>query len=123
LDRDAVVHLVDAKDLSFAAVAAELVIFAHDQRLDRFGRADFRTQSTEAAAGEIEVEVVEHFDLDARLAVPPEGDQIVWTRLRALIAHDAGLRAGRGLGLQPQHTAESRRGRPPFGRVLESERR
>src|SRR5262245_45526 len=45
LDRDAVVHLVDAQNLGVAAVAAELVVLAHDQRLDRLGGADLRAKA------------------------------------------------------------------------------
>src|SRR6478672_8877404 len=63
LDGDAVIHLIDAQDLRVAAVAAQLVVFAHDQGLDRLGRADLGAQSAEAAARQIEVEVVEHLDL------------------------------------------------------------
>jgi hypothetical protein len=33
LDRDAVLHLVDPEDLGIAAVAAQFVVLAHDQRL------------------------------------------------------------------------------------------
>src|SRR5688572_290986 len=123
LDRHSVVHLIDAQDLGVAAVTAKLVVLAHDERLDRLGWADFGAQPAEAAARQVEVEVVEHFDLQARLAVTAEGDQIVGARFRALIADDAGLRAGGGLGLQPQHTAKPRRRRPPLGRILERERR
>src|SRR6185369_7534639 len=50
-------------------------------------------------------------------------DEIVGTRLRALVAHDAGLRAGRRFDLEPEHAAEARRGRTPFGRILEREGR
>ena len=120
---DAVVHLVDAEDLRFAAVAAELVVLAHDERLDRLGRADFRAQAAEAAARQVEVEVIEDLDLLPRLAVAAERDQIVRARLRALVADDAGLGAGGRLGLQPQHAAEARRRRTPLGRILERERR
>src|SRR5256885_10835499 len=89
LDRDAVVHLVDAHDLGVAAVAAELVVLAHDQRLDRLGRADLRAQAAEAAAGQVEIKVVEDLDLLARFAMPSECDQVVGTCLRALVADDA----------------------------------
>src|SRR4029077_3721568 len=61
-------------------------------------------------------------DLLAGLAMTAEGDQIVGARLRALIADDAGLRAGAGLGLQPEHAAKARRRRPPLRRILERER-
>src|SRR5262249_55755443 len=122
-DRDAVVHLVDAQNLRLAAVAAELVVLAHDERLDRLGRAHLGAQPAEAAARQIKVEVVEDFNLRARLAVSTECDQIVRTRLRALVADDAGLRAGAGLGLQAQHAAEARRRRPALRRVLEREGR
>src|SRR5262245_61770787 len=54
LDGHAVVHLVDAKDLRLAAIGAQLVVFAHDERLDRLGWADFRAQATEAAPREVE---------------------------------------------------------------------
>src|SRR5205085_8578252 len=89
---------------------------------DRLGRADFRAQPAEAAARQVEVEVVEHLDLLSGLAMAAERDQIVGTRLRALIADDAGLGARAGLGLQPEHAAKARRGRPPLGRILERER-
>ena len=56
-------------------------------------------------------------------AVAAERDQVVRTGLRALIADDAGLGAGAGLGLQPQHAAEARRGRTPFSRILKREGR
>jgi hypothetical protein len=55
--------------------------------------------------------------------VPAERDQVVGARLGALIAHDARLRPGTGLGLQPQHAAESRRRGAPFGRILKRKRR
>src|SRR5579859_4712365 len=122
-DRHAVVHLIDAKNLCFTTVTSELVVLAHDQRLDRLRRAHFRAQPAEAATREVEVEVVEDFDLRPRLAVAAERDEIVRTRFRALIADDAGLRARARLGLEAQHAAEARRGRPPLGRVLEGERR
>ena len=48
----------------------------------------------------------------------PEGNQVVGAGLRALIADDAGLRAGFGLDLEPQDAAEARRDRPPLGRIL-----
>src|ERR1700733_12058709 len=50
LDRHAVVHLVHAHDLRLTAVTAELVVLAHDQRLDRFGRTDLGAQPAKAAA-------------------------------------------------------------------------
>src|SRR5207248_7385323 len=81
LDCNAVVHLIDTQNLGFPAIASELVVLAHDQRLDRLGRADFGAQTAEAAAREIEVEVVEHLDLRPRLAVFAERDEIVGTRL------------------------------------------
>ena len=71
LDGNAVVHLVDAEDLRVAAVAAELVVLAHDERLDRLGRADFRAQAAEAAARQVEVEVVEDLDLLPGSRWPP----------------------------------------------------
>src|ERR1700722_10536302 len=77
LDRHAVVHLVDPQDLRFTAVAAELVILAHDEGLDGLGRADLRTEAAETATRQIEVEVIQHLDLEARLAVPPERDQVI----------------------------------------------
>src|SRR5207249_6754167 len=123
LDCNAVVHLIDTQNLGFPAIASELVVLAHDQRLDRLGRADFGAQTAEAAAREIEVEVVEHLDLRPRLAVSAERDEIVGTRLGALIADDACLRAGPRFGLEPEHAAEARRCRTPFGRILEGERR
>src|SRR5688572_27060036 len=49
LDGDAVVHLVNPQDLGVPAVAAELVILAHDEGLDRLGGAHFGTQTAEAA--------------------------------------------------------------------------
>src|SRR5262249_55923946 len=122
-DGHAVVHLVDAKDLRIPAIAAEFVILAHDQRLDWLGGTDFGAQPAEAAPRQVEIEVVEHFDLLARLAVTAERNEVVGARFRALIAHDAGLGAGAGLGLEPEHAAEARCGRPPLGRVLERERR
>src|SRR5262249_52973471 len=122
LDRDAVVHLIDAENLRVAALASELVVLAHDERLDWLGRAHLRAEAAEAAAREVEVEVVENLDLLSRLAVAAERDQIVGTRLRALVADDAGLRAGAGLGLEPEDAAEARRRRPALGRVLKGER-
>src|SRR5512140_3216525 len=68
-DRHAVVHLVEAEDLLCPAVGPELVVLAHDQRLDRLGRAGLRAQPAEAAAREVEVEVVERLQLLARFAV------------------------------------------------------
>src|SRR5262249_11781566 len=50
-----------------------------------------------------------------------ERNEIVRARLRALVADDAGLRAGGRLHLQPQDAAESRCGWPPLRRVLERE--
>src|SRR4051812_29934535 len=122
LDRHAVVHLVDAEDLRVAAVSAELVVLAHDQRLNRLGRAHFRAQPAETAARQVEIEVVEHLDLGARLAVSAERNQIVRARLRALVADDAGLGAGGGFDLETQHAAKARSRRTTLGRVLESER-
>src|SRR5262245_27472478 len=121
LDRHPVVHLVDPEDLRLAAVAAKFVILAHDQRLDRLGRTDLRAETAEAAAREVEVEVVEDLDFRPRLAMAAERDQIVRARLGALIADDARLRAGAGLGLQAQDPAKTGRRRPPLGRVLEGE--
>src|ERR1051325_4041305 len=42
LDRPPGIHLIDAQDLRVPAVAAELVVLAHDQPLDRLGRTDLR---------------------------------------------------------------------------------
>src|SRR5262249_51453937 len=123
LDWHAVVHLVDPEDLRIAAVTAKLVVLAHDERLNRLGRADLRAEATETAAGEIEVEVIEHLDLLPGLAVAAERDEIIGTRLRALVADDAGLRPGGRLHLQPQYAAEARRRRPALGGVLEREGR
>src|SRR6185369_190940 len=123
LDRDAVVHLIDAQDLRFTIVAAELVVLAHDQRFDRFGRTDFCAQSAEAAARQVEVEVIEHLDLRAWFAMPAERNQIVGAGLGALIADDAGLRAGARFGLQPEDAAETRRGLTPLRRILKGKGR
>src|SRR5580704_9062901 len=122
-DRHAVVHFVDAEDLRVAAVGAQLVVFAHDQRLDRLGGTHLGAQPAEAAAGEVEVEVIEHLDLLPRLTMAAERDQVVRARLRALVADDAGLGARAGLGLEPQHATKARRGRPPLGRILKRKRR
>ena len=115
LDFDPVVHLVDAQNLRVAAVAAQFVVLAHDEGLDRLGRADFAAQTTEAAARQVEIEVVQNLDLLSRLAVTAERDQIVGARLGALIADDAGLSPGGGLGLQTQDAAEPRRDAVPPG--------
>jgi hypothetical protein len=48
---DAVIHLVDAEDLRLAALGAEFVVFAHDQRLDRLGGANLGTEPAKTAAG------------------------------------------------------------------------
>src|SRR5262245_423923 len=69
LDWHPVVHLVDAQDLRLPTVAAKLVILAHDERLDRLGGTHLRAQATEAAPGEVEIEIVENLDLLAGLAV------------------------------------------------------
>src|SRR6185295_12274800 len=98
-DGHAVVHLIDPQNLGVAAVGPELVILAHDQRFDRLGRTDLRTESAEAAPREVEVEIVEDFNLLSGLPVAAERDQIVGARLGALVAADAGLGAGAGLGL------------------------
>src|SRR5437762_2029079 len=95
LDWHPVVHLIDAHDLRIAAVGPELVVFAHDERLDRFGGTNLGAESAEAAARQIKVKIIEHFDLEARLAMAAEGDQIVRAGLRTLIADDARLRTGR----------------------------
>src|SRR4249920_2291480 len=76
LDRNAVVHLVDPENLGIPAVTAELVVLAHDERLDGLGRTHFRAQAAEAAPGQIEVEVVEDLDLLARFAVSAQRDQV-----------------------------------------------
>src|SRR5581483_3077087 len=122
-DWNAVVHLVNAQDLGLAAIRTKLVILAHDEGLNRLGWAHFRAQSAEAAPGQVEIEVIEHFDLGSWLAVAAQGNQVVGARLRALITDDAGLGAGAGLGLQPQDAAEAWRGRPPLRRILERKRR
>src|SRR4029079_3855686 len=122
LDRDPVIHLVDAHDLRIAAVGSELVVFAHDERLDRLGRTDLGAQPAEAAARQVEVKVVENFYLQTGLAVAAERNQIVRAGLRALVADDARLGAGGGLGLQTQDAAKTRRGRPALGRILKRER-
>src|SRR6266849_5872918 len=121
LDWHAVVHFVDAQDLRLAAVASKLVIFAHDERLDRLRWTDFGAEPTEAAAREIEVEVIENLDLLSRFAMSAEGNQVVGTRLGALVADDARLGACAGLGLQPQHAPEAGRGRTALRRVLKRE--
>src|SRR3954471_71007 len=92
LDLDAVVHLIDAKNLGVAAVAPQFVILAHDERLNRLGRAHFAAQTAKTAARQVEIEVVEDFDLLSRLSVTAERNQVVGTCLGALIADDAGLR-------------------------------
>src|SRR5262249_7751466 len=92
-------------------------------RFDRLGGTDLRAQPAEAAPGQIEVEVVEHLDLGAGLPVAAERDEVVGARLRTLVADDAGLGAGAGLGLQAEHAAEPRRRGTPLGRILEGERR
>src|SRR6266705_1686017 len=117
LDLNPVVHLVDAQNLLVPAVAAQLVILAHDQRLDRLCWTDLRAQPAETAPGQVEIEVVEDLDLQTRFAVPAERDQVVGTRLGTLVAHDAGLRAGTGLDLQAEDAAEPGRCRPSF-RIL-----
>src|SRR3954468_21238763 len=60
LDFDPVVHLIDAEDLGVAAVAPQLVVLAHDQRLDWLGRTHLGAQPAEAAARQVEIEVIEH---------------------------------------------------------------
>src|SRR5690242_20202043 len=49
-----VIHLIDAQNLGIAAVTSQFVVLAHDQRLDRLGRADLGAQPAEAAAGQVE---------------------------------------------------------------------
>src|SRR5262249_57969744 len=83
----------------------------------------FRAQTAEAAPGEVEVEVIQDFYLRPGLPMPAERNEIVGTRLRALVADDAGLGAGARLGLQPENSAKARRGGTPFGRILEGEGR
>src|SRR6185437_9363405 len=78
-DRHAVVHLVDTQNLRIATIAAQLVILAHDQRLNRLGRADLGTQPAKAAPGQVEVEIIQDFYLLPRLAVTAERNQIVGT--------------------------------------------
>src|SRR5262249_16681002 len=55
--------------------------------------------------------------------MPAERNQVVRARLGALVADDAGLRAGAWFSLGPKHTTEARGGRTPFSRVLEREGR
>src|SRR5579864_1473859 len=55
--------------------------------------------------------------------MPPQGDQVVRTRLGALIAHNAGLGAGARLGLEPQDAAEPGRRGTALGGVLERKSR
>src|SRR5437867_9798299 len=117
LDGDAVVHLIDPHDLSVAAVAAKFVILAHDQGLDWLGRTDFGAQAAEAAARQVEIEIVEHLDLLSRLAVTTERNEIVRAGLGALITNDTRLSTGARFGLQPQDPPEPGRGRPPLGRL------
>src|SRR5262245_17565382 len=62
LDGNAVVHLVDPQDLRLATIAAELVILAHDERFNRLGRANLRTEAAKTAARQVEVEIVENLD-------------------------------------------------------------
>src|SRR5262245_29272186 len=50
LDCHPVVHLVHPKNLGVAGVDAELVVLAHDQRLDRLRRTHLGAQPAEAAA-------------------------------------------------------------------------
>src|SRR5262245_23047497 len=121
LDWDAVVHLIYAKNLGFPAVAAKFVILAHDQRLDGLRGADFCTQPAETAPGQIEVEIIQNFDFLPGLAVASEGDQVVGTCLRALVANDAGLGPGPRFGLQPENAPESGSRRSSFRRILKSE--
>src|ERR1700730_4085411 len=94
LDRHPVVHLVDAHDLRIAAVGSELVVFAHDERFDRLGRANLGAQPAETAARQIEVKVVENFYLQTGLAMAAERNQIVRAGLGTLVADDARLRTG-----------------------------
>ena len=100
-----------------------LIVLAHHERLDRFGRADLGAEPAEAAARQVEVEVVEHLDLDPRLAMAAERDEVIGARLGALVADDAGLRAADRLDLQTQNAAKARRRRPALRRILERERR
>ena len=122
LDLDTVVHVVHTQNLRLAIVAAELVVFTHDECLHRLGRTDLRTQTTETAAGEIEVEKVQDLDLVTGLSVATQEDQLVRTDLGALVAHDAGLRTGLRLDLQSEHPAKTGCDRPAFLRVLEGKR-
>src|SRR5262249_23292138 len=123
LDGYAVVHLVDAQDLRLSTVATKFVILAHDERLDRLGRVDLGAEPAKPASREVGGEVVQHLDLEARLAMAAERNQIIGAGLRALIADDAGLRAGGRLGLQSQHAAKAGRRGSTLGWILEGERR
>src|SRR5256885_1214909 len=123
LDRDAVVHLIDAQNLGFAAVATQFVILAHNERLDRLRRTDLGAEAAKAAARQIEVEVIEDFDFLPRLAMAAERNQVVGARLRALVADDARLCAGGRFRLKAQHAAKPRRGRTPFSGILKRKRR
>src|SRR4029453_10758005 len=122
LDRHAVVHLIYAENLGFPAVAAKFVILAHDPGLDGLRGADFRTQPAETAPGQIEVEIIQNFDLLPWLAMAAERDQVVGTRPRTLVAADAGLGPSPWLGLQPENAAETWGRRSSFRRILEGER-
>src|SRR6185295_10331095 len=122
-DSNAVVHFVNPQNLCIPAVAPQLVILAHDERLDRLGGAHFGAQAAKTATRQVEVEVVENLDLLARLPVAAEGDQVVGARLGALVADDAGLGTGGGLDLQAQDSPEPWRRRPALRRVLKGERR
>src|SRR5689334_2974904 len=91
--RPAVVHFVDPEHLLVPAVAAELVIFAHDQRFHRLGRTYLGAQPAETAPRKVEVEIIEHLDLLSGLAVSAKCNKVVGTDLRALIADNARRRA------------------------------
>jgi hypothetical protein len=55
--------------------------------------------------------------------VAAECNQVIRTCLGTLIADDAGLRAGAGLGLQAQNASEAWRRWTPLRRILKGERR
>ena len=93
LDGHAVVHLVDPEDLRLTAVGTQFVILAHDERFDGFGGAHFRAEPAKAAAGQVEIEVIQNFDFLSGLAVAAQRNQIVGARLGALVTNDTGLRA------------------------------
>jgi hypothetical protein len=123
LDGDPVVHFIYAQNLGFPAVRTKFVIFAHDEGLDRLGGTDFGTEPAEAAPRQIEIKVVQNLDFLAGLAMAAERNQVVRAGLRTLIAHDANLRTGFGLNLEPQDAPEPGRHRPALCRILKGEGR